>query len=59
MGTKIPILNKLFDNKLIAYNQSGLQIQRIHVNPEFKPTEDTFKEIDIIMNYETLQEYVP
>ena len=35
----ITILNKSFDNKLRVYNQSGLQIQRIHVDPEFKTTE--------------------
>ena len=47
---KIPILNKAFDKKFRVYNQAGSQIQRIHVDPEFKPTEDTFKSIDIKMN---------
>ena len=42
----IPIVYKEFDNKFIVYNQSGFQIQRIHVDPEFKPMEDTLKYID-------------
>ena len=55
----IPILNKSFYNKFIVYNQSGLKIQRIYVHSEFKPMEDTFKCIDIKMNYATAQEHVP
>ena len=50
---KIPVLNKSFDNKFRVYNQAGFQIQRIHVDPEFKQMEDKFKDIDSMMNYAT------
>ena len=53
------IINKEFDNSFRVYNQSGFHIQRIHVDPEFKPIEDTFKDIDITINYSTAQENVP
>ena len=52
---KIPILKKVFDNTFRVYNQSGFQIQIIHVYPEYKKMEDTFKDIDITVNYETPQ----
>ena len=55
---KICILNKEFDNTLIIYNQTGLQIQTIHEDTEFKPTEDTLKDIAIKVNYATVQENV-
>ena len=55
---KIPILNKTFDNIFIVYNQAGLKIQRIYVFPEFKQMADTFKEIDITMNYAIAQGHV-
>ena len=55
---KIHILSKSFDNKFRAYNKAGFKIKRIHVDTEFKPVEDTFKDIDIIMNYSTVQEHV-
>ena len=29
------------------------------MDPEFKPMEDTFKYIDITINYATAQDYVP
>ena len=35
--SKIPIFNKSFENTFRVYNQAGLQIQMIHVDPEFKP----------------------
>ena len=53
------ISNKSFDNKFRVYNQARLQIQRIHVDNEFKPIEVTFKEIYITINYETDQGHVP
>ena len=56
---KITILNKEFDNTLIIYNQTGLQTQTIHEDTEFKPTEDTIKEIYITVSYTTEQEHVP
>ena len=55
----IPILNRKFDNTFILYIQVGFQIERIHVDPEFKPMEDTFKDIDITINYAISQENVP
>ena len=56
---RIPISNKAFDNTFRVYNQPGLQIQRLHVDTEFKPMEDTFKDIDITINYAISQENVP
>ena len=50
---KIPILNKASENTFRVYNQSGLQIQRIHADPKFKTMEYTFKYIDIMINYAT------
>ena len=55
----IPTVNKEFDNTFIVYNQSGFQIQRIHVDPEFKPMEDVFKYIYIINNNVTSQSHMP
>ena len=49
--SKTPILNKSYRNIFRVRNQSGLQIQRINVDPEFKPTEDTFTDIYITINY--------
>ena len=56
---KINILNKSFDNVFRVYNQAGFLIQRIHVDPDFKPMVDIFKDIYITMSYATLQEHVP
>ena len=55
---KIPLLNKAYDNTLRVYNQAGLNIQGINADPEFKPTEDTLKDIAIKVNYATVQENV-
>ena len=55
----IPILNQSFYNTFIVYNQAGLKIQRIQAKPEFKPMEDTFKYIEITINYATEQGHVP
>ena len=56
---KIPILNKSFQNTFKEYNKAGFQIQTINLYPEFKPMEDTFKDIGFTMNYATAKEYVP
>ena len=56
---KIHILNKAFDNSFRVFIQGGFENQTIRVYPFLKPMEDTFKEIDIIMNYETVQANIP
>ena len=54
----ISIFNKTFNNTFRLFNQAGFQIQRKHVDTEFKPVENTIIDIDITMNYTTSQEYV-
>ena len=51
-------MNKSFGNKLRVYNQEGLQTQSMHLDLEFKSTGDTFKDINIMMNYTIEQEHV-